>query len=92
MVSRIAKCFNEISSYTDLYQDEINKKIKQLGNTVSFYDIFYTSRREVYNIHKRETIRMYMLDSMNRDEATNKYYTEFITEDEYVFYRQHYDE
>jgi hypothetical protein len=92
MESRIAKYFNEISSYTDLYDEEVNKKLKEMGNSVSFYDIFYTSRRVVYNIHKRETIKLYMLDSMKRDEATLKYENEFITEDEYVFYRRHYDE
>ena len=88
--SEISKCFNEISSHSHLYEEEVNNKIKELGNTASFYDVFYASRSVIYNCHKQETINKYM-SSMTRDEATLKYELEFITEKEYVFYRKHYE-
>lgn len=91
MTSRIAKSYNEITVFSDMYNEEINQKINELDKSSNFYEIFHGCRRIIYNLHKQETIKLYM-KNMTRDEATREYSTNFITEEEYIFYKEYSDE
>lgn len=92
----IDKCFDEITCYIQQpkYEEEISKEEEDLRNiTSSFYDIFYGVRRIIYNLHKRETIKLYMTSQfMSMEEAMREYAVNYITEDQFVFYRKHFDE
>jgi len=92
----IDNCFNEITRYSqqEKYEEEIAKEEDDLRNiTSSFYDIFYGVRRIIYNLHKRETIKMYMTTQfMSMEYAIHEYASNYITEEQFVFYRKHFDE
>lgn len=91
----LTKRYNEITFHSYMYENEINNKIEEFKKSEmssNFYDLFYKTRRFIYNIHKTDKINLYIISSYTNEEAIKEYEKNFITEDEYVYYRDYIDE
>ena len=82
--STIIKCYNHISSYSNLYEREIADDIEDLGDFARYSDIMYGVRSIIYETHQHDTIMSYFLSTMSLEEAIQEYSANFITKKEFV--------
>lgn len=82
----VIKSYNEISSYSSMYEKEIADAVEELGNFARYNEIMCEVRSTIYNIYMFETINSYFMSSMTLEEAIEEFTSKYISESEYVCY------
>lgn len=80
----VLQSYNAISSYSDLYSDEISEEVEMLGNFANYNDIMIEVRSTIYYIHRHETVLSYFMTTMSLEEALDTYESEYNTSEMYV--------